>query len=95
MKEFTQLAAVQRSQNRNNCNLLQKIAIDCKQLKTAIALSVQKVLSTSDDTTRRWPMYFSIKRSLLVRPELDNAYRTAVDPSGGKGVIALTTKCQY
>ena len=31
---------------------------------TVLVLSVQKVLSSSGRTTRRWPMYFPVKRSL-------------------------------
>jgi len=38
---------------------------------------VQKVLTSSGRATRRWPMYFPIMRSLLVRPELDNTFWTS------------------
>jgi len=39
-------------------------------------LSVQKVLSSSDRATRRWTMYFPIKRSLPARPKPDNTFWT-------------------
>jgi len=40
-------------------------------------LSLQKVLSGCGRATRRWPMYFPIRRSLLARPEPDNTFWTA------------------
>jgi len=40
-------------------------------------LSVQKVLSSSGRATRRWTMYFPIRRSLPARPEPDNTFWTA------------------
>jgi len=39
--------------------------------------SVQKVLSSSGRATRRWPMYFPIRRSLPARPEPGNTFWTA------------------
>jgi len=38
--------------------------------------SVQKVLSSSGHATRRWPMYFPIRRSVPARPEPDNTFWT-------------------
>jgi len=40
-------------------------------------LAVQKVLSGSGRATRRWPMYFPIRRSLPALPEADNTFWTA------------------
>jgi len=40
-------------------------------------LAVQKVLSGSGRATRRWPIYFSIRRSLPARSEPDNTFWTA------------------
>jgi len=39
-----------------------------------IVLSSQKVLSGSGRATRRWSMYFPIRRSLPARPEPDNTF---------------------
>ena len=43
-----------------------------KVLMSCMVLSVQKVLVGSGRATRRWPMYFPIRRSLPARPEPDN-----------------------
>jgi len=43
---------------------------------TRTVLSVQQVLTGSGLATRRWPMYFPIRRSLPVRPDSDNAFWT-------------------
>ena len=40
-------------------------------------LAVQRILSSSGLATRRWPMYFPIRRSLPARLEPDNTYWTA------------------
>ena len=42
-------------------------------------LAIQKVLSGFGLATRRWPMYFLIRRSLPARPEPDNAFWTAME----------------
>jgi len=39
-------------------------------------LSVRKALSSFGCVTRRWPMYVSIRRSLLARPKPDNTFWT-------------------
>ena len=43
----------------------------------ADVLSVQKVLSSSGRATRRWPMYFPIRRSFPARSEPDRTFWTA------------------
>jgi len=47
------------------------------QLMISGVLSVQKVLSGSGRATRRWPMYFPMRRSLSALPEPDNTFWTA------------------
>jgi len=49
----------------------------CSRSSGADVLSIQKVLSGSGRATRRWPMYFAIRRSLPARLEPDNTFRTA------------------
>jgi len=46
----------------------------CRSLRNGRVLSVQKVLTSSCRATRRWPMYFPIRRSLPARPEPDNTF---------------------
>ena len=46
-------------------------------LNFVLVLSVQKVLSGFGRATRRWPMYFPIRRSLPAPPEPVNTFWTA------------------
>jgi len=56
-------------------------------------ISVQKVLPGSGRATRRWPMYFSIRRSLPALPEPDNTFWTASTFNAAKFFLGPLDYC--